>query len=765
LWEIPVAMNDSGPSNYERFDKIGRTNCATLYEGIDQASDREVIIMELADQFRPGQPGWEAVWNDVQKTFRAKLENSVERLRLLGAGQIVVQKIDGNLADLIEKDHKIRPDIVRSALRRALQALQSYADAGIIHGSVKPVSLVHDHMDFIKLAFSPGLQLGGQIPQPCCDYKYMAPELIDENRFGDVGPGVDLYALGITALQLLLGSSFSRFVPGVGQLTDPDSDRWTAWHTSEEIEVPGLQSMIPDIPDDIARVVNRLIRRNVDDRYSSAAEALKDLEDVQDVRLPVIGGGGRIPPPSVPITNTPVGPRKRSFKEKYVFYWKSTCEWLRDPRNALAAVVGALIIGVTVWQLFFTGTPETLVVFETAPEGASVLINEQVLTNVVTPFNGHLPPGKYTLSFQKEGYETLHTEFVVQGDEPEPLLIARELVPGTRTVEISTTPVGAIVKIEGFSGKVPGVTPATVSLPRGEYTLTFILDGYKSETFPVVVPSGGTPLKFSYSLSPDRTLPDGLTSDPDESIHPRLGLPLLALHPASGLEFALIEDRAAFKYGLPSDAGQLLQGELAARPIDILVPFYISTTEVSEAQFALYRADHQIPAGADDLPVVNVSFEDAVEFCSWISSSGRLPFESEWELAAGNGESLHPWPGDALPAPTHCNMQFDPILETSLQSVKATPAGATSNGIHHLLGNVAEWCQDVYVPGSGDADGDPGVGVWPTVRGGSYLNLILPPEHVRITMRASANPSGAQDIGIRVVVPVGEPTSPQRAAR
>ena len=58
--------------------------------------------------------------------------------------------------------------------------------------------------------------------------KYLAPECLDGRAEG-VGPAADLYALGLTALELLLGGVwFAALFPRV----QVAAQRWDEWHCS-----------------------------------------------------------------------------------------------------------------------------------------------------------------------------------------------------------------------------------------------------------------------------------------------------------------------------------------------------------------------------------------------------------------------------------------------------------------------------------------------------------------------------------------------------
>ena len=96
---------------------------------------------------------------------------------------------------------------------------------------------------------------------------------------------------------------------------------------------------------------------------------------------------------------------------------------------------------------------------------------------------------------------------------------------------------------------------------------------------------------------------------------------------------------------------------------------------------------------ASNLPVVGVSWFEAVAYCRWLSAQTghpfRLPSEAEWEKAArGPGGRIWPW-GDTW-QPEQCNSAELGLGQPS--PVGSFPGGASPCGALDMAGNVWEWC-------------------------------------------------------------------------
>lgn len=88
-----------------------------------------------------------------------------------------------------------------------------------------------------------------------------------------------------------------------------------------------------------------------------------------------------------------------------------------------------------------------------------------------------------------------------------------------------------------------------------------------------------------------------------------------------------------------------------------------------------------MPAGLAKYPVVNVSYNDAIAYCNWLSekvksASYRLPTEKEWEQAAGH------MPKDA---------DFNAGENSGLTPVNTFSKTISASGAIDMWGNAWEW--------------------------------------------------------------------------
>jgi serine/threonine-protein kinase len=132
--------------------------------------------------------------------------------------------------------------------------------------------------------------------------------------------------------------------------------------------------------------------------------------------------------------------------------------------------------------------------------------------------------------------------------------------------------------------------------------------------------------------------------------------------------------------------------------------FEMDKTEVTNLEYAQFvkQTNHappsqwggtRPPAGDEQVPVSNVSYEDAIAFARWRSQRDgvtyRLPTEEEWEYAARNGDknNLYPW-GDTWQSGNAVTQETGAI---KADPVGKHPQGADRWGVQDLMGNVYEW--------------------------------------------------------------------------
>lgn len=151
------------------------------------------------------------------------------------------------------------------------------------------------------------------------------------------------------------------------------------------------------------------------------------------------------------------------------------------------------------------------------------------------------------------------------------------------------------------------------------------------------------------------------------------------------------------------EGGPAFLGSDADRHTINLPPFYIDRTEVSNRAYGLFcdQTGRAKPDGFEraglDLPVVNVSYEDAVAFAQWANK--RLPTAAEWEKAARGAEGrAFPWGNQMDYSRVNLMESRTDKQHDKLVAVNSYENGASPYGVLNIMGNALEWVDRSEIP-------------------------------------------------------------------
>ncbi|MBD3386401.1 SUMF1/EgtB/PvdO family nonheme iron enzyme [candidate division KSB1 bacterium] len=291
-----------------------------------------------------------------------------------------------------------------------------------------------------------------------------------------------------------------------------------------------------------------------------------------------------------------------------------------------------------------------------------------------------LEPSVVEIRVEQSKAEPLARQVVLKRGEH----VKVEMIPevATGTIRVAVAPFEARVELHGDAGERFEATGAYTftEIPVGHYELTATASGYieQSETL---------------TLNEDEMITKSLKleeitieSDVNNSALNKLGVALVLVEGGS------------FQMG--SDFGEYDEEPIHRVSVD---DFYMGKTEVTCKQYGVFcdATGRDVPSGnrmdRGSRPVVNVSWNDAVAFCRWLSGETgmtfRLPTEAEWEYAARGGQKSR---GYKYSGSTSLDEVAWYTSNSGYRAHTVAEKQANELGLFDMTGNVMEWCRDGY---------------------------------------------------------------------
>lgn len=294
----PVPVADKGTlvaGRYRLLRPLGSGGMGTVYLAEDRMLARQVAIKTI----RPELSASEEVRARIKRECRlhaaigvhphiVTLYDSIEEH---GHLSLVMEYFAGETlaARLAEQSTAppIAPSVALDIVRQLLRALAAIHGAGIVHRDIKTANILLQPQEdgtFLAKLTDFGIARTAVVDEDLTRLTivegqgpgtpaYMAPERIDSQSFGAIGPASDLYAVGVILYELFTGRP-----PFTGTMTEIFSGHL--------VQSPALECVSATLPGQCRQLLQTALAKQVEDRFASASAFLAAVEEVAALVVP-----------------------------------------------------------------------------------------------------------------------------------------------------------------------------------------------------------------------------------------------------------------------------------------------------------------------------------------------------------------------------------------------------------------------------------------------------------------------------------------------
>lgn len=552
---------------------------------------------------------------------------------------IEMEYVDGQDLRALSSQGPVEPLTALPIAIQVTDALEEAHRKGIVHRDIKSANIMVSNtgrakvMDF-GLAKVRGESLHTREGTTLGTIAYMSPE---QAECKSVDHRTDLWALGVVLYELLSGQ-----LPFSGE-----RDTAVLYAVVHTEPVP-LRDLRPDVPPQLEAIVRRALKKNPNERYSSAIEMGRDLKACLEE-----------------LTSLRTATRD----------WRSLVRQFRRPRVAVPLALFLAFLAAAGYWLVDRQAKVRWARQHALPEIERLLEANDVWRDLT---------GAYRLAVKAEEY--------IPGDPALTALLAR----CSLRINIRTDPPGATVQMKLYNApdsewEYLGLTPLEkIRVPIGVFRWKLEKEGFEpvlaaSSTWDIAVASAGdllVPSDLVRRLDTKESAPPGMVRVPatktTQGDLPAFFIDRFEVTNRQYKEFVdrgAYRDRKLWKHPFVLE-GKLLQWEEAmARFVD----------QTGRPGPATWQAG-DYPPGQHDYPASGLSWYEAAAYAESVGKS--LPTAAHWNVARGAATPMIRWPqlgGFAILASGSNFQGQGPLPAGKLHGI--TPFGA-----YDMAGNVREWC-------------------------------------------------------------------------
>jgi serine/threonine protein kinase len=277
--ELDLLVGSTVAGKYHVDRLIGRGGMGAVFQATNAAIGKRVALGTLTSRDS------DAATRFQREAEAASLAESPHIVQIFDSGRseqglpfLVMELLTGeDLRARLQREGKLDPETTVRIGAQILKALRQAHGAGIVHRDLKPDNVFlcrrDDEPSFVKLVDFGISKLQQQPGVDTLTHKgavlgtafYMSPE--QAQSFPDIDGRTDLFSVGAILYEMLTGAR---------PYSAPTYEAvLIAICTRDAADVRALS---PDVPEKLANVVARALRRDRDERYPNAQEMLADLE-------------------------------------------------------------------------------------------------------------------------------------------------------------------------------------------------------------------------------------------------------------------------------------------------------------------------------------------------------------------------------------------------------------------------------------------------------------------------------------------------------